>query len=150
MILSNEFTIDAGIDDVWKYLLDMEAVAGCLPGATIEPGDEGGVFKGSMRVRIGPMTVDYRGTARLIEVDEESHTAKMSLNANAKKGQGTAMATVTNRLEPSDGGTRVLAETDLQITGPQAQFGHGVMADVGSRVLAEFASRLEEQIAGGK
>lgn len=148
MILSNTFTVKAEVEDVWRHLLDLEGVAGCLPGATIGARDEDGVYDGSMRVRIGPMTVDYGGKAKLTEVDEESHTATMSLSAKAKKGQGTAMATVTNRLEPTEGGTRVVAETDLQVTGPQAQFGKGVMEDVGSRVLAEFASRLEQQIAG--
>lgn len=148
MILTNEFVVGADAETVWRHLLDMEGVAACLPGATIEAADEEGSYNGSMRVRIGPMTVDYRGTATFAEVDEDSHTATISLRAREAKGQGTAMATIRNRLESADGGTRVVAETDLQITGPQAQFGRGVMEDVGGRVLAEFAERLERQITG--
>lgn len=148
MILSNQFTVGADVDTVWRHLLDMEGVASCLPGATIDPAEEENTYDGSMRVRIGPMTVDYRGTASFEEIDEEAHRATISLRARAAKGQGTAMATIQNRLEPHEGGTRVIAETDLHITGPQAQFGRGVLEDVGGRVLGEFSSRLERKIAG--
>lgn len=149
MILSNEFTVGADVETVWRQLLDMEGVASCLPGATIEATDEEGTYNGSMRVRVGPMTVSYTGSAVLQEVDEESRTATISLRAREEKGQGTAMATIRNRLEDTGEGTRVLAETDLHVTGPQAQFGRGVMEDVSSRVLSEFARRLEERISGG-
>lgn len=148
MILTNEFTVGADVDAVWRQLLDMEGVAGCLPGATIEATDEEGTYNGSMRVRIGPMAVDYKGTATLADVNEEERTATISLRAREARGQGTAMATIRNRVEPEDGGTRVRAETDLHVTGPQAQFGRGVMEDVGGRVLAEFAQRLEQRISG--
>jgi carbon monoxide dehydrogenase subunit G len=148
MILSNEFTVGADVETVWRHLLDMEGVASCLPGATIEPTDDEDTYNGSMRVRMGPMTVDYRGTASFVEIDEQAHRATISLRAREKKGQGTAMATIENRLEPDDEGTRVIAETDLHITGPQAQFGRGVLEDVGGRVLAEFSARLESRIAG--
>jgi carbon monoxide dehydrogenase subunit G len=148
MILSNQFTVGADVETVWRHLLDMEGVASCLPGATIDAAEEENAYDGSMRVRIGPMTVDYRGTASFEEIDEEAHRAKISLRAREAKGQGTAMATIQNRLEPHEGGTRVIAETDLHITGPQAQFGRGVLEDVGGRVLSEFSSRLERKIAG--
>ena len=149
MILTNEFTVPSDVETVWRHLLDMEGVAGCLPGATIEATDEANTFNGSMRVRVGPLTVNYEGVAVLEEVNEEQRTATISLQAREQRGQGTAMATIRNHLEPTGEGTRVLAETDLHVTGPQAQFGRGVMEDVGSRVLAEFSRRLEEQIAGG-
>lgn len=148
MIIENEFTVGADIDTVWRELLDMEGVASCLPGATITSTDQENVYDGSMRLKIGPMRVEYRGRATLSEVDEASHTAVISLSAREAKGQGSAMATIRNRLSPVDGGTKVSAETDLQITGPQAQFGRGVIEDVGKRVLGEFSQRLEERIAG--
>jgi uncharacterized protein len=148
VIIENEFTVGADIDTVWRELLDMEGVASCLPGATISATDENNVYDGSMRLKIGPMRVEYRGRATLSEVDEANHTAVISLSAREAKGQGSAMATIRNRLEPVDAGTRVNAETDLQITGPQAQFGRGVIEDVGKRVLGEFSQRLEERIAG--
>jgi uncharacterized protein len=148
VIIENEFTVGADIDTVWRELLDMEGVASCLPGATITSTEQDNVYDGSMRLKIGPMRVEYRGRATLSEVDEANHTAVISLSAREAKGQGSAMATIRNRLSPVDGGTKVTAETDLQITGPQAQFGRGVIEDVGKRVLGEFSQRLEERIAG--
>ena len=150
MIIENEFRVGADIDTVWRELLDMEGVASCLPGATISATDHENVYDGSMRLKLGPMRVEYRGTATLSEVDEEHHTAVISLHAREAKGQGSAMATIRNRLETVDDGTRVSAQTDLQITGPQAQFGRGVIEDVGKRVLGEFSQRLEERIAGSR
>jgi len=146
MKLTNEFTVAADPDVVWRTLLDMEGVAGCLPGATIQATGEENTYEGSMRVKIGPMAVSYRGTATLAEVDNEARRAVISLRAREDKGQGTAMATITNAVQPADGGARVIAETDLHITGAQARFGRGVMEDVAGRVLAEFSSRLERQL----
>jgi carbon monoxide dehydrogenase subunit G len=150
MIIENEFSVRADIDTVWRELLDMQGVASCLPGATITGTDRENVYDGSMRLKLGPMRVEYRGTATLSEVDEEHHTAVISLSAREAKGQGSAMATIRNHLSPVDGGTKVSAQTDLQITGPQAQFGRGVIEDVGKRVLGEFSERLEQRIAGGQ
>ena len=149
MKLTNEFTVAADPETVWRTLLDMEGVAGCLPGATIAATDDENTYEGSMRVKIGPMTVSYRGSATLTEVDDAARRAVISLRAREDKGQGTAMATITNAVQPADGGARVTAETDLHITGAQARFGRGVMEDVASRVLDEFSTRLERQLAGG-
>jgi carbon monoxide dehydrogenase subunit G len=149
MILSNEFTVAADIDTVWRHLLDMEGVATCLPGASVTATDEENTYEGTMRLKIGPMKVEYRGRATLGEIDEQAHTAVISLTAREAKGQGTAVATIHNQLEQiEEGATRVRARTELNITGPQAQFGRGVIEDVGGRVMAEFSRRLEERIAG--
>jgi carbon monoxide dehydrogenase subunit G len=148
MIIENEFSVRAKMDAVWRELLDMEGVATCLPGATIHATEKEGVYDGSMRLKIGPMRVEYRGTATLSEIDEQSHTAVISLSAREAKGQGSAMATIRNRLQESDSGTRVTAQTELHITGPQAQFGRGVIEDVGRRVLDEFSQRLEQRLTG--
>ncbi len=147
MILTNEFTVAGDLETVWATLLDMKRVAGCLPGATIEDSGEENRYNGSMTIKIGPMTVTYRGTATLTEVDNDAHRAVISLSAKEAKGQGTAMATITNLVEPFNGGTRVKAETDLHITGPQARFGRGILEDMGGRVLAEFSRRLEQEIS---
>jgi carbon monoxide dehydrogenase subunit G len=148
MKLTNEFTVGADPETVWRALLDMEGVAGCLPGATIEATDDENTYEGTMRVKVGPMTVSYKGTATMTEIDDEARRAVISLRAREAKGQGTAMATVTNAVEAAEGGTRVTAETDLHVTGAQARFGRGVMEDVAGRVMKEFASRLERQLAG--
>jgi uncharacterized protein len=148
MIMSNEFTVNAGIDEVWRQLLDMEGVATCLPGATVKATDDPRTFDGLMKLKIGPMRVEYAGSATLTEVDDDNHVAVISLKARESRGQGGALATVRNTLHAVDGGTRVVAETDLKITGAQAQFGRGVIEDVGKRVLAEFSQRLEDKITG--
>jgi carbon monoxide dehydrogenase subunit G len=123
-------------------------VAGFLPGATIEPTGEEGVYAGAMKVKLGPMTVQYDGTARMGEVDEANHTANIQVEAKELRGQGTARATIRNTLVPADGGTRVVAETDLDITGRQAQFGRGIMQDVAGRMLGQFAQRFEAHLLG--
>jgi carbon monoxide dehydrogenase subunit G len=149
MKLENSFTVAAPIAETWETLLDIERVAKCLPGAQIEPGDEDGVYRGAMKVKLGPMTVDYRGTARLQDVDEDTHTASIAVQAREAKGQGTAAAVIRNQLESQNGGTRVVAVTDLKITGRQAQFGRGIMEDVASTMMGEFAKRLESEISSG-
>jgi len=149
MKLENSFTVAAPISETWETLLDIERVAKCLPGAQIEPGEEEGVYRGAMKVRLGPMTVDYRGTARLQDVDEDTYTASIAVQAREAKGQGTAAAVIRNQLESQNGGTRVVAVTDLKITGRQAQFGRGIMEDVASTMMGEFAKRLESEINSG-
>jgi hypothetical protein len=147
--LTNEFTVAVPLERAWETLLDIERVAGFLPGAKIEPSDEKDVYHGSMRVKVGPMIVNYQGTARLVLADEAEHIADLAVEARDTKGQGTASATIRNRLVPDDSGTRVIAETDLSITGRQAQFGRGIMQDVAGRMLGDFARRFEEYLVHG-
>jgi hypothetical protein len=143
MKLQNEFSVNVPLERAWETLLDIETVAGFLPGAKIEPTDEEGVFKGAMKIRVGPMSISYEGTARLAAVDEEARTADIEVRAKEAKGQGTASAVIRNHLVQENGATRVIAETDLQVTGRQAQFGRGIMQDVAGRMLTDFARRFE-------
>jgi carbon monoxide dehydrogenase subunit G len=147
--LTNEFTVAVPLDRAWETLLDIERVAGFLPGAKIEPSSEKDVYHGTMRVKVGPIVVNYEGTARLARVDESEHTADIAVEARDTKGQGTASATIHNRLVAENGGTRVLAETDLSITGRQAQFGRGIMQDIAGRMLDDFAKRFEQYLLHG-
>jgi carbon monoxide dehydrogenase subunit G len=149
MKLQNEFTVAVPVERVWETLLDIETVAGFLPGATIEPGGEEGTYHGAMKVKLGPMTVNYTGTARLADVDEAAWTADIEVRAKEAKGQGTAAAVIRNTLVQQNGSTRVVAETDLQITGRQAQFGRGIMQDVAGRMLGQFAQRFEDYLLEG-
>lgn len=149
MKLENHFTVPVSVDRVWPVLLDIARVASCLPGASIEPGAEDGVFHGTMKIKLGPVTTVYQGIARLLDVDDDTHTASIAVEAREAKGQGTASAVITNRLESADGGTRVVAATDLAVTGRQAQFGRGIMQDVATRLMGEFAARFEEQLTSG-
>jgi hypothetical protein len=100
-----------------------------------------------MKVKLGPMAVTYDGSASFVDVNEEQHRAVISLRAREAKGQGTALATLTNHVETDGNLVRVRAETDLQVTGPQARFGRAIMEDVGNRVLGEFAQRLQLELA---
>lgn len=149
MKLTNEFTVAVPLERAWETLLDIERVAGFLPGAKIEPSSEEGVYHGSMRVKVGPMVVNYRGTARLVHTDENKHVADIAVQASDTKGQGTASAKIRNRLVAEDEGTKVTAETDLSITGRQAQFGRGIMQDVAGRMLDDFARRFEAYLLSG-
>ena len=150
MLLTNEFVVAADVDTVWSHLLDMEEVAACVPGAKVEEIVPPSTYRGKIRLKIGPMTVEYRGEATLVEVDEDARRAIIQMKAREARGQGSALATVRNSLAAVPEGTRVRAETELEITGPQAQFGKGVLEDVGSRILEEFTARLERRIAAAQ
>jgi carbon monoxide dehydrogenase subunit G len=147
MKLENEFTVPAPVERAWEVLLDVERVAPCLPGATLE-GSEGDEHKGTMTIRIGPITARYSGTVKIEEADESAHRAVMRAQARDARGQGTAAATITSTMEEVEGGTRVHVETDMRVTGPAAQFGRGVMQDVSAKLMGRFADCLAEQIAG--
>jgi uncharacterized protein len=140
--LENEFVVEAPVESTWKTLLDLQRVAGCLPGATIEAPDADGTYAGSMRVKVGPVSMNYAGTARLEDVDEAAHTAVFAVKGKETRGQGSATATIRNRLVPEGQGTRVLVETELSVTGRPAQFGRGIMQDVATSMLGEFARCL--------
>jgi uncharacterized protein len=145
--LENEFVVQAPIETTWKALLDLEQVAGCLPGATIEAGAERETYDGSMRVKLGPVSLSYKGTARLELVDDDTHTAVFAVQGKEARGQGSANATIRNRLVAADGATRVLVETELSVTGRPAQFGRGIMRDVAASMLMDFAGCLSKMLA---
>lgn len=149
MKLQNEFTVAAPLERTWNTLLDVERVASCLPGASIEPVGEDGMYRGSMRLKAGPVSLSYSGTVRLADVDADEHVASFDARARETKGTGTAAATIRNRLEPAGDGTRVVVETDLNVTGRPAQFGRGLMEDVASKILGDFAGRLEDLVLQG-
>lgn len=145
MELHHEFTVPVPVDDAWPALLDIERVAPCLPGATVEEYD-GKTVTGSVKVKVGPVTVAYRGTAVFEERDETAHRMVLAASGRETRGQGTARATVTATLGEQDGGTAVSVRTDLTVTGRPAQFGRGVLAEVGERVIGRFADCLSEQL----
>ena len=149
MKLENEFTVPAPVEQAWDVLLDLERVAPCLPGASIE-GADGDEHRGTMTIKIGPITVRYAGTVRIEEADEAAHRAVMRAHARDSRGQGTAAATITSSMEAVEGGTRVRVETDMRVTGPAAQFGRGVMQDVSAKLMGRFADCLAEKMGAGE
>ncbi len=148
MKLEQTFEVDAPLQRVWEALIDVERVAPCLPGATITEAGEDGVYEGTFSAKVGPASVSFKGTLKMEEVDEATHTAKMLANGSNRRGQGGAKATIVSKVSPGDGGkTKVDIDTDYSITGPLARLGRGGMIeDVGNRLLREFASCLEQRL----
>ncbi|MEU3920381.1 SRPBCC family protein [Streptomyces sp. NPDC029004] len=147
MELHHSFTVPVPVDEAWRVLLDIERIAPCMPGATVE-GFDGERIEGAVKVRVGPVTVTYRGTATFQEKDESAHRIVLVAKGKEVRGQGTASATVTGTLADRDGATAVVVVTDLTITGRPAQFGRGVMAEVGDKLIGRFADCLAQQLAG--
>jgi uncharacterized protein len=147
MKLENEFTVPAPIDHAWEVLLDIERVAPCLPGAKLE-GEEGGAHRGTMTIKVGPITSRYKGTVKIEEADEQARRAVLRAQAREGRGQGTAAATITSTMEEVEGGTRVRVETEMRVTGPAAQFGRGVMQEVSAKLMGRFADCLASEITG--
>jgi uncharacterized protein len=145
MELQHEFTVPVPVEDAWHALLDIERVAPCLPGAVVDDYD-GRTVTGSVKVKVGPVTVAYRGTAVFEEQDAAAHRMVLVASGRETRGQGTARATVTGTLTERDGGTAVSVRTDLTVTGRPAQFGRGVLAEVGDRLVGQFATCLADRL----
>ncbi len=152
MKLENEFTVDVPVEEAWNVLLDLERVTPCLPGAALTEQSGDDEYKGTMKVRLGPVSQEYQGTVRFEETDEEARRAVLKADGKDARGQGTASATITSSLHEENGGesTRVRVETDMQLTGRAAQFGRGVQQDVAEKLLGQFAECLEREIMGGE
>ncbi|MFL5842112.1 MAG: SRPBCC family protein [Thermoleophilaceae bacterium] len=148
MKLTNEFVVAAPLERTWPALLDVPRVARALPGANIDPEPADGAYRGTMKVKLGAVTAEYAGTAMIQDVDEDARAASFRVEARERRSHGTAAATITTRLAPEDGGTRVSVETDLEVTGRQAQLGRGIMQDVARGVLDRFAQGLERELGG--
>jgi carbon monoxide dehydrogenase subunit G len=145
--MEQTFEVQAPLEQVWSALLDLERVAPCLPGAAITGHDDEGTYRGTFSVKLGPMTAAYNGTIRIEDVDEAAHRATLAAKGTDKRGQGGATATIVNTLSEHEGGTRVEAVTDFNITGRLAQFGRGgIMEDVSNRLLRDFATCLSSRL----
>ncbi len=145
MNIQDEFRVGVPVDEAWQVLLDVERIAPCMPGAQLQE-IEGDEFRGIVKVKVGPITAQYKGAARLTEVDDANHRAVIRAEGRDTRGQGNASATVTATLEPESDGTRVHIESDVTITGKVAQFGRGVIADVSSKLLTQFVECLEREV----
>jgi carbon monoxide dehydrogenase subunit G len=147
MELKNSFTVPANIETAWTTLLDVDAIAPCMPGATLESVD-GDEFSGNVKVKLGPVSMTYGGQAKFLSKDESTHTAVIEGTGKETRGSGTAKANVTTAMVAEGPNlTRVDVTTDLTITGKAAQFGRGVMQDVAGRLVGQFATNLEGVIA---
>ncbi len=149
MQLEHSFIVPAPIDEAWPVLIDIERVAPCMPGAALDSVD-GDDFTGTVKVKLGPIGLTYKGKASFVEKDEATHRAVINAQGRDSRGNGTASAKVTATLT-DDGGssTKVHVITDLDITGKPAQFGRGVMVDVGNKLIGQFADCLAGKLGGG-
>ena len=147
MDLQNSFVVPADIETTWTALLDIHRIAPCMPGAVLTA-SEGDTFEGTVKVKLGPVTMTYGGTARFVETDEANGRAVIDASGKESRGSGTAKALVTTQLvAESPTSTRVEVVTDLVVTGKPAQFGRGVMQDVAGRIIDQFAANLSAVIA---
>ena len=146
MELSNDFRVGVPVAEAWKVLTDVERIAPLLPGAQLQEVD-GDQYKGTVKVKVGPITAQYKGTARFAEMDEAAGRVVLAASGRDARGQGNADATITALLEPDGDSTKVTVLTDLTVTGKVAQFGRGVLADISAKLLGQFAAALEADLA---
>ncbi len=146
MELEHSFTVPVPEDRAWEVLMDVERVAPCMPGATLDSVD-GDEVKGRIKVKVGPIAMTYAGTARFTERDKDAHVITLEASGKETRGAGTASAKVRSMLESQDGQTHVIVHTTLNVTGRPAQFGRGVMAEVGGKLIGIFASNLADMLA---
>ena len=145
MELEHSFTVPVPEDRAWDVLLDVERVAPCMPGATLESID-GDEIRGSIKVKVGPINMVYKGTARFTERDPAAHVITLEASGKETRGAGTASARVRSMLEGAGDKTHVIVHTTLNVTGKPAQFGRGVLAEVGGRLIGIFAANLEAML----
>lgn len=147
MELNNEFRVAVPVAKTWEVLTDVEKVAPCLPGATLLSVD-GDEFTGAVKVKVGPITVSYKGEAAFQEKDAAVRRVVLKASGKETRGNGNAAALVTAQLKDEGDATLVVITTDLTISGKAAQFGRGVLADVAGNLIGQFAKSLEASVVG--
>ena len=148
MEMDHSFTVPVPPERAWDVLLDVERIAPCMPGASVDEFD-GEVVTGRIKVKVGPVSLTYRGTAKFTERDPDAKVIVLEASGKETRGAGTASATVRATLEPESGGdgTTASMHTTMNVTGRPAQFGRGVMIEVGSKLVEQFAQNLRQLIA---
>ncbi|HZJ27858.1 MAG TPA: SRPBCC family protein [Acidimicrobiia bacterium] len=145
MNIEDQFRVEVPVEEAWRLLLDIERIAPCLPGAQLQE-VEGDEYRGVVKVKVGPITAQYQGSATLESTDDATHTAVIAASGRDTRGQGNASATVQLTLASDGSGTQVNVSTDLSITGKVAQFGRGVLVDVSAKLLAQFVENLDRDV----
>jgi len=145
--LEHSFEVPVPVEQAWVALLDIELVAPCMPGATLTAHD-GDDFAGTVKVKLGPVNLTYKGKGRFVDIDEAARRVVITASGADSRGAGTAAANVTAALVAVDSHTRVEVVTDLDVTGKAVQFGRGLIADVSARLIGQFADCLAGKLAG--
>ena len=143
MLIENTFDVSAPIDQVWSYLLDVEKVVPCMPGAELTETIDERNWKGKVTIKLGPVSLAFAGKVTMEELDEAAHRAVLKASGMEQRGKGAASATITSTLEQSPEGTRVQIVQDLRVSGQAAQFSRGMMQDVSNKLTREFADCLK-------
>src|SRR5262245_52242150 len=148
MRLEQSFTVPVPVTQAWGVLLDLERIAPCMPGATLTEFD-GEKFGGVVKVKLGPISLAYRGTGRIVERDEPGRRVVIAASGQASRGAGRAPAPVTAVPHAADTGaaTQVDAVPDLALAGRPAQFGRRMIADATTKLIKQFADCLAQTIA---
>jgi carbon monoxide dehydrogenase subunit G len=149
MELVNDFTVSAPIDETWKILTDLERIAPCLPGAQLTE-VEGDVYRGLVKVKVGPITAKFQGQAQFVELDAAAHKGTIKADGRDTTGKGNAAAFIHAELTAvSDTSTKCAITTDLTFTGKVAQFGRGALVDVSTKLIGQFVTNLETMVLAG-
>jgi carbon monoxide dehydrogenase subunit G len=148
MRLDQSFTVPVPVEEAWRVLLDLPRIAPCMPGATVT-GVDGDTFTGTVKVRLGPITLTYQGQGRFVERDEAARRVVLEARGKDVRAAGTAAATVTAVLSAAGDTTNVDVVTDLTITGRPAQFGRGMIGEVSGKLLGQFADCLADTLGQG-
>ena len=147
MDLRHEFEVEVPVAEAWRILTDVERIAPCLPGAQLTE-IEGDVYRGQVKVKVGPILAQFKGQASFVSLDEATYTATLKGEGRDAGGKGNASALITASLEPvGSSRTKCTVTTDLTISGKVAQFGRGALADVSDKLLAQFTDNLNQLIA---
>jgi carbon monoxide dehydrogenase subunit G len=145
MELNNDFRVPVSVPETWKVLTDLERIAPMLPGAQLQE-VEGDEYRGVVKVKVGPISAQYKGTATFVDVDEAGGKVVLKATGRDTRGQGNASALITATMTEDGDGTKVTVSTDLTITGKVAQFGRGVLADVSGKMIGQFVDALEADL----
>jgi carbon monoxide dehydrogenase subunit G len=146
MKIDNQFSVNVPIAQAWDALTDLGRIAPCMPGAQLT-GQEGDAYLGTVKVKVGPVISEFAGTATFVEKDDATYHAVIDAKGRDSRGAGNASATITAHLESEGPGrTTVVVETDMKISGKLAQFGSGMIAEVSSKLLGQFAESLEQML----
>jgi carbon monoxide dehydrogenase subunit G len=152
MEINNTFDVPLPPDKAWKVLMDIPTIAPCMPGAELTGVVDKDTYNGKVSVRLGPVALAFAGQVKFTDVDEANHKARVKAQGKDSKGRGGANATVDFHIEPSAEGSRVLVKTDLTLSGAVAQYGRasGMIQDVASQLIGQFATSLKAQIAASQ
>jgi uncharacterized protein len=147
MVITTRFDLAAPVDEAWAYLLDVQKIAHCVPGASLTEVIDDKTYAGKIEVKLGPIALGYKGRITMESVDPATHTVRVKGEGAEDRGRGGASATMTAQLEANGGGTRVVMNTDLAVSGIVAQFGRSaIMQEVAQRMTQRFASCVEQQL----